>query len=80
MIREIELLDTKITSMVQCIHELKLKRDFMDAFIKNPVGFINEWIGSQARDLGAVMGEPEVGFFEREGVREAMFHYLAQQS
>jgi SWI/SNF-related matrix-associated actin-dependent regulator of chromatin subfamily D len=55
-LKEISLLDEKIAAIVQSIHLSKLKHDFMLAFVKDPVGFINKWVASQTHDL-------EVAFF-----------------
>ena len=41
----------QIGSLVQGINHCKLKRDFMLAFARDPVGFINQWVASQSRDL-----------------------------
>lgn len=41
----------QIESLVQAINQCKLKRDFMLSFSEDPVGFINQWVASQSRDL-----------------------------
>lgn len=51
VLREISILDKKISSVVQAIHATKLKCDFMRGFEKDPVGFLNKWVESQSRDL-----------------------------
>jgi SWI/SNF-related matrix-associated actin-dependent regulator of chromatin subfamily D len=49
--RDITALDEKIAAIIQTINLSKLKRDFMAGFVEDPVGFINQWIASQSRDL-----------------------------
>ena len=49
--RELSLLDERISAMVQAISLSKIKRDFMREFAEDPVGFINQWMASQSRDL-----------------------------
>lgn len=49
--REIATLDEKIAALVQSISISKIKRDFMQAFVDDPMKFIDQWISSQSRDL-----------------------------
>ncbi|KAI9100504.1 hypothetical protein DFS34DRAFT_648420 [Phlyctochytrium arcticum] len=84
--RDIGNYDEKITTLIQTINHCKLKRDFMLAFADNPIGFLNQWIASQSRDLEVVLGDTRVNveeirrgaFFDREKVQEAIFHHLRQ--
>ncbi|KAJ3395053.1 hypothetical protein CcCBS67573_g05686 [Chytriomyces confervae] len=91
-IREIALIDDEITKLVQRVTQAKHKREFMLAFSKDPVEFINNWIASQTRDLEAILGgDPQLGvggnrinieearrasFYKDNWVNEAVFHYL----
>ncbi|KAJ3302674.1 SWI SNF, matrix associated, actin dependent regulator of chromatin, sub d, member 3 [Kappamyces sp. JEL0829] len=82
--REIQTLDDKIAALVQTICMSKLKRDFMQSFSQDPVGFINQWTASQSRDLEVMLGDTRINleeaqstqFFENENFQEALFHYL----
>ena len=49
--REITVMDERVSALVQHIRLSKLKHDFMLDFVSNPVEFINKWIASQSRDL-----------------------------
>ncbi|KAJ3051187.1 SWI SNF, matrix associated, actin dependent regulator of chromatin, sub d, member 3 [Rhizophlyctis rosea] len=85
--KEIVELDEKIGSLVQGINHCKLKRDFMLAFAKDPVGFINQWVASQSRDLEVVLGDMKIDlaelrkpdFYNDPAVHNAVFHLLRQQ-
>ncbi|KAI8901336.1 SWI/SNF complex 60 kDa subunit [Globomyces pollinis-pini] len=85
--REISQLDDKISALIQSINLAKLKRDFMASFVENPVKFINDWIGSQSRDLEVILGDTRINteeakqteFFENDAFKEALFHYLRQK-
>ncbi|KAI9351770.1 hypothetical protein DFJ73DRAFT_830809 [Zopfochytrium polystomum] len=71
-------------SSIEDIHHAKLKRDFMLAYAKDPVNFINKWIASQSRDLEMILGNSRVNleemrrsdFYKKPWVEEAVFHYL----
>ncbi|KAI8903988.1 SWI/SNF-related matrix-associated actin-dependent regulator of chromatin subfamily D member 1-like protein [Gorgonomyces haynaldii] len=51
IVRDLNVLDEKIASLVQAVRLSQLKRDFMLEFTSDPVGFINKWIASQSKDL-----------------------------
>jgi len=55
-VKEIGLIDDKIVGIIQNINTFKLKRDFMLAFIKSPIDFIEQWVASQSRDLEVKRG------------------------
>jgi SWI/SNF-related matrix-associated actin-dependent regulator of chromatin subfamily D len=73
--------------MIQAIHSSKLKRDFMNSFIQNPVEFINRWVASQSKDLKVILGDEHVysedmrraDFYQQDRIKEAMFHYLSSR-
>ncbi|KAJ3110293.1 SWI/SNF complex component snf12 [Nowakowskiella sp. JEL0407] len=83
-VNQIVELDEKINGLIQQITISKMKRDFMKAFVDDPVGFINAWIASQSRDLEGLMGENHVNreemrrseFYNQQWVHEAVFQYL----
>eukprot|EP00842_Homolaphlyctis_polyrhiza_P006397 jgi/Hompol1/6759/HPOL_003716-RA len=85
--REIQSYDEKISQIVQLIGASKLRRDFMLAFSKDPVGFLNQWVASQSRDLETILGDTRLNaeevrrseFYQSDAVREALFHFLRQK-
>ncbi|KAJ3195236.1 SWI SNF, matrix associated, actin dependent regulator of chromatin, sub d, member 1 [Irineochytrium annulatum] len=82
--KEIALLDEQIGKQVEDINNCKLKREFMLAFAKDPVNFINQWVASQSRDLEVILGDIRVNleetrrssFYQESFVSDALFHYL----
>nr|KAJ3419341.1 SWI SNF, matrix associated, actin dependent regulator of chromatin, sub d, member 3 [Polyrhizophydium stewartii] len=86
VLRDIAVLDEKISHYVQQINQAKVRRDFMEAFSRDPVGFLNQWVASQSRDLELILGDTRTNgeetrrsdFYQSEAVREALFHYLRQ--
>ncbi|KAJ3043895.1 SWI SNF, matrix associated, actin dependent regulator of chromatin, sub d, member 3 [Rhizophlyctis rosea] len=87
LVQEITGLDEKIATLVQGINHCKLKRDFMLAFSKDPVGFINQWVASQSRDLEIILGDTRINmdqtrraeFYDESSVYDAVFHLLRQK-
>ncbi len=85
--RELTHLDEQISAIVQCIHESKMKKDFMAGFASDPVQFLNRWIGSQSRDLEVILGDTRMNreetlsseFYSQDKIRESLFHYLAER-
>ena len=84
---EIKACDEQIASLVHSIYQCKLRRDFMNGFVADPIGFINQWLTSQDRDLQLVIGDTTVNgeelsqkdFYQSETVKEALFHYIQQR-
>ncbi|KAK7205743.1 hypothetical protein BZA70DRAFT_276938 [Myxozyma melibiosi] len=68
---EIHALDEQIGITIQELANSKLRRDFFTQMSSDPAGFINRWIGSQARDLEIVLGDRE---FQNEEVRRAEYY------
>ncbi|KND03228.1 uncharacterized protein SPPG_02282 [Spizellomyces punctatus DAOM BR117] len=85
--RDIGQLDDKITTLIQTINHCKLKRDFMLSFANDPIGFLNQWMASQSRDLEVILGDTRFNleetrratFFDHSVVQEAVFHHLRQK-
>jgi SWI/SNF-related matrix-associated actin-dependent regulator of chromatin subfamily D len=85
--KEIASLDEKICALIQTVNLSKLKRDFMNSFVKDPVVFIDQWVASQSRDLEIVLGDTRLNkeevrdskLFENDVFKEALFHYLRQK-
>ncbi|KAJ1557186.1 SWI/SNF complex component snf12, partial [Cladochytrium tenue] len=77
-----------ISKAIEAIHQAKLKREFMLAFAKDPVNFVNRWVASQSRDLETILGGARTGveemrhseFYRRPWVEEAVFHHLQGRS
>ncbi|XP_064301387.1 SWI/SNF-related matrix-associated actin-dependent regulator of chromatin subfamily D member 3 isoform X6 [Phalacrocorax carbo] len=60
--QEITALDNKIHETIESINQLKIQRDFMLSFSKDPKGYIQDLLRSQSRDLKVmtdVVGNPE---------------------
>ncbi|XP_056409039.1 SWI/SNF-related matrix-associated actin-dependent regulator of chromatin subfamily D member 3-like, partial [Hyla sarda] len=49
--QEIAALDNKIHETIESINQLKIQRDFMLSFCRDPKGYIQDWLLSQSRDL-----------------------------
>ncbi|KAI8927430.1 hypothetical protein BC831DRAFT_398627, partial [Entophlyctis helioformis] len=87
VLRDIAQFDEGIATVVQMMHVSKLRRDFMLAFSKDPVGMLNQWIASQSRDIEGILGDTRINedemqrseFYAQDGVSETLFHYLRQQ-
>ncbi|KAJ3066025.1 SWI/SNF complex component snf12 [Podochytrium sp. JEL0797] len=84
MLKEISQIDDEITKLVQKVTQCKHKREFMLGFARDPVGFLNQWVSSQTRDLEVVLGDSRINaeearrasFYKENWVNEAVFHYL----
>ncbi|KAI8812324.1 SWI/SNF complex 60 kDa subunit [Cladochytrium replicatum] len=82
--KDVSAIDEKIVSLIQGINHYKAKRDFMLAFAKDPVNFINQWIASQSRDLEILIGDERINreelrrsdFYTQQWVQEAVYNYL----
>ncbi|KAI9015145.1 hypothetical protein BC832DRAFT_603883 [Gaertneriomyces semiglobifer] len=81
ILRDIGNCDTRISSIIQAINQTSLRRDFMNSFATDAIGFLNQWMASQTRDLETILGESRLnseevrraGWWEQEGVREAIW-------
>ncbi|MEE6509161.1 hypothetical protein FKM82_024640 [Ascaphus truei] len=81
--QEIAALDNKIHETIETINQLKIQREFMLSFARDPQGFINDWLQSQCRDLKTmtdVVGNPEeerrAEFYFQPWAREAVYRYF----
>ncbi|XP_072324708.1 SWI/SNF-related matrix-associated actin-dependent regulator of chromatin subfamily D member 3-like [Scyliorhinus torazame] len=81
--QEIAALDNKIHETIESINQLKIQRDFMLSFSKDPKGYIQEWLRSQSRDLKImtdVVGNPEeerrADFYQQPWSQEAVNRYF----
>ncbi|TRY97631.1 hypothetical protein DNTS_035462 [Danionella cerebrum] len=77
--QEIASLDNKIHETIESINQLKIQRDFMLSFSRDPKGYIQDWICSQNRDLKLMtdtVGNPEeerrAEFYEQPWSQEAI--------
>ncbi|XP_071498197.1 SWI/SNF-related matrix-associated actin-dependent regulator of chromatin subfamily D member 1-like [Diadema antillarum] len=81
--QEIAGLDNKIHETVETINQLKVQREFMLGFARDPQQFISEWLVSQVRDLKCmteVVSNPEeerrVDFYYQPWAQEAVRRYF----
>ncbi|KAJ8277033.1 hypothetical protein GJAV_G00070720 [Gymnothorax javanicus] len=81
--QEIASLDNKIHETIESINQLKIQRDFMLSFSKDPKGYIQDWLKSQSRDLKVmtdVVGNPEeerrAAFYHESWSQEAVSRYF----
>ncbi|XP_032821322.1 SWI/SNF-related matrix-associated actin-dependent regulator of chromatin subfamily D member 1-like isoform X2 [Petromyzon marinus] len=81
--QEIATLDTKIHETIETINQLKIQREFMLGFARDPQGFINDWLQSQCHDLKTmtdVVGNPEeerhAEFYFQPWAQEAVCRYF----
>ncbi|XP_078254569.1 SWI/SNF-related matrix-associated actin-dependent regulator of chromatin subfamily D member 3-like [Rhinoraja longicauda] len=81
--QEIAGLDNKIHDTIESINQLKIQRDFMLSFSKDPKCYIQEWLRSQTRDLKIMMdvvGSPEeerrAEFYQQSWSQEAVSRYF----
>ncbi|XP_030047683.1 SWI/SNF-related matrix-associated actin-dependent regulator of chromatin subfamily D member 3 isoform X2 [Microcaecilia unicolor] len=81
--QEITALDSKIHETIESINQLKIQRDFMLSFSRDPKGYIQEWLRSQSRDLKVmtdVVGNPEeerrAEFYHEPWSQEAVSRYF----
>ncbi|XP_043923505.1 SWI/SNF-related matrix-associated actin-dependent regulator of chromatin subfamily D member 3 isoform X6 [Protopterus annectens] len=81
--QEITALDNKIHETIESINQLKIQRDFMLSFSKDPKGYIQDWLKSQSRDLKVmtdVVGNPEeerrAAFYYEPWSQEAVSRYF----
>ncbi|CAH1789667.1 unnamed protein product [Owenia fusiformis] len=80
---EIATLDNKIHDTVETINQLKINREFLLSFAKDPQEFINNWLCSQSKDLKTmtdVVGNPEEerrsDFYFEPWAQEAVCRYF----
>uniref|UniRef100_A0A8C1JNF1 SWI/SNF related, matrix associated, actin dependent regulator of chromatin, subfamily d, member 3a n=1 Tax=Cyprinus carpio TaxID=7962 RepID=A0A8C1JNF1_CYPCA len=81
--QEIASLDNKIHETIESINQLKIQRDFMLSFSRDPKGYIQDWICSQNRDLKLMtdtVGNPEeerrAAFYNQPWSQEAVSRYF----
>ncbi|KAA0719332.1 BRG-1/Brm-associated factor subunit C [Triplophysa tibetana] len=81
--QEIASLDNKIHETIESINQLKIQRDFMLSFSRDPKGYIQDWISSQNRDLKVMTdtaGNPEeerrAEFYNQSWSQEAVSRYF----
>ncbi|XP_067258210.1 SWI/SNF-related matrix-associated actin-dependent regulator of chromatin subfamily D member 3b isoform X1 [Chanodichthys erythropterus] len=81
--QEIASLDSKIHETIESINQLKIQRDFMLSFSRDPKGYIQDWLKSQSRDLKLmtdVVGNPEeerrAEFYHQPWSQEAVSRYF----
>uniref|UniRef100_A0A8C5A112 SWI/SNF related BAF chromatin remodeling complex subunit D3 n=1 Tax=Gadus morhua TaxID=8049 RepID=A0A8C5A112_GADMO len=81
--QEIASLDNKIHETIESINQLKIQRDFMLSFSRDPKGYIQDWLQSQSRDLKLmtdVVGNPEeerrAEFYHEPWSQEAVSRYF----
>uniref|UniRef100_A0A8C2ZN73 SWI/SNF related BAF chromatin remodeling complex subunit D3b n=1 Tax=Cyclopterus lumpus TaxID=8103 RepID=A0A8C2ZN73_CYCLU len=81
--QEIASLDNKIHETIESINQLKIQRDFMLSFSRDPKGYIQDWLKSQSRDLKLmtdVVGNPEeerrAAFYNEPWSQEAVSRYF----
>uniref|UniRef100_A0A8C1G260 SWI/SNF related BAF chromatin remodeling complex subunit D3b n=1 Tax=Cyprinus carpio carpio TaxID=630221 RepID=A0A8C1G260_CYPCA len=81
--QEIASLDNKIHETIESINQLKIQRDFMLSFSRDPKGYIQDWLKSQSRDLKLmtdVVGNPEeertAEFYHQPWSQEAVSRYF----
>lgn len=81
--QEIAMLDNKIHETVETINSLKVQREFMLGFARDPQQFISQWLVSQTSDLKTmtdVVGNKEeerrVEFFHQPWAQEAVRRYF----
>ncbi|CAM4599489.1 unnamed protein product [Lepidochelys kempii] len=60
--QEITALDNKIHETIESINQLKIQRDFMLSFSKDPKGYIQDLLRSQSRDLKEVLNADTLDF------------------
>lgn len=51
LLREISILDDKFSALTETMELVKLRIEFMESFVSDPVAFIDKWVSSQASDL-----------------------------
>ncbi|ELW64835.1 SWI/SNF-related matrix-associated actin-dependent regulator of chromatin subfamily D member 3 [Tupaia chinensis] len=81
--QEISALDSKIHETIESINQLKIQRDFMLSFSRDPKGYVQDLLRSQSRDLKVmtdVAGNPEeerrAEFYHQPWSQEAVSRYF----
>lgn len=64
--RDIIAAEDEVATLAYMIRTSREKRDFLQAFSKDPANFINRWLASQARDLDLILGR-QVGVSGENG-------------
>lgn len=85
--RDLPRIEDRITEMIETINTSRLKRDFMLSFARDPSGFTQKWLKSQAQDMKIVFGEAVISaedlryfeMFQQPWTREAVTHYLSEK-
>lgn len=70
--------------MIQSIHQIKVKRDFLNAFKEDPVNFMKKFIQSHNNDMGVILGDMKINredsrkseFYKGDWVEQSVLHYL----
>ena len=61
MLKEVAGLDEQLATLIQAVAHSKAKHTFLSSMARDPVRFVNGWLGSQKRDLDIIMGEATRG-------------------
>jgi SWI/SNF-related matrix-associated actin-dependent regulator of chromatin subfamily D len=61
VLKDVNLLDEQLITLVQAIHDSKVRHDFLTSLAKDPVNFVRQWLSSQKRDTEVIMGEATRG-------------------
>lgn len=56
-LKQITQYDEQLSVVVSALQTSKARHDFFRGLAKDPIGFINKWMGSQRRDLEVILGE-----------------------
>ncbi|KAH9472285.1 hypothetical protein MJO28_001865 [Puccinia striiformis f. sp. tritici] len=59
--KEIIAIDEQIMDTMAKIREVKIRRDFYQKFTLDPIGFIEDWVRSQSKDLEMLFGYDKGG-------------------
>lgn len=55
--RTLHATDDQLATLVQAMNQSKAKHAFFVEMSKDPVGFLQRWLGSQKRDLSVILGD-----------------------
>jgi len=61
MLKDVAALDEQLATLIQAVAHSKAKHTFLSSMGRDPVRFVNGWLGSQKRDLEVIMGEASRG-------------------
>uniref|UniRef100_A0A803J2T1 Uncharacterized protein n=1 Tax=Xenopus tropicalis TaxID=8364 RepID=A0A803J2T1_XENTR len=65
-----------IHETIESINQLKIQRDFMLSFSRDPKGYIQDWLLSQSRDLKVRPGQRRADFYQEPWSQEAVSRYF----